>query len=120
MNFKRVTGDKGELYTKKQLAKQRYKITATNYSCRFGEIDIIAENKEFICFVEVKTRGENSLGTPADAVDYFKQSRLIKTAEHFLLNNPCELQPRFDVAEVIMKGEKIISFNYIANAFYAF
>ncbi len=117
MNFKRVKGDIGERYTQKWLAKKRYKITAANYFCRFGEIDIIAQNKKYICFVEVKTRGVNSYGSPADAVDYFKQSRIIKTAQHFLLANPCELQPRFDVAEVIVDGDEVKSFNYIENAF---
>ena len=117
MNLKRVKGDIGERYTQKQLAKKRLKITATNYSCRFGEIDIIAHNKSYICFVEVKTRNANGFGTPADAVDCFKQRRIIKTAEHFLMNNPCELQPRFDVAEVIMENGEVKSFNYIENAF---
>lgn len=117
MNIKRIKGDAGELYTRKWLRRRRYKITDTNYSCRFGEIDIIAQNKQFICFVEVKTRSADSIDRPAAAVDYRKQRRIITTAEHFLINNPCDLQPRFDVAEVITDNGKVTAFNYIENAF---
>ena len=54
MNVKRIKGDIGEEYTRKRLARKFYKILDTNYSCRFGEIDIIARKGEYICFVEVK------------------------------------------------------------------
>ena len=117
MNIKRIKGDVGELYTQKWLKRHRYKITDTNYSCRFGEIDIIAQNKKFICFVEVKTRSSAGIDRPAAAVDYRKQRRIITTAEHFLMNFPCDLQPRFDVAEVITDNGKVVDFNYIENAF---
>lgn len=117
MNIKRVKGDEGERYTQKWLTRHRYKIADTNYSCRFGEIDIIAQNKEYICFVEVKTRSADSIDRPAAAVDIYKQSRIIKTAQHFLMSFDADLQPRFDVAEVITDSGKIKEFNYIENAF---
>ena len=117
MNIKRVKGDVGEAYTAKWLKKNRYKIADTNYSCRFGEIDVIAMNKNYICFVEVKTRSENSLDRPASAVGLAKQRRILTTAQHYLASNPTFLQPRFDVAEVIIKDEKVTDFNYIENAF---
>lgn len=117
MNLKRVKGDEGERYTRKWLARRRYKIIDTNYSCRYGEIDIIAKNKDCICFVEVKTRSSQSIDRPAAAVDYRKQQRIIATAEHFLMSFGAALQPRFDVAEVILDGTKVLEFNYIENAF---
>lgn len=117
MNIKRIKGDAGESYTAKWLKKHRYKISDTNYSCRFGEVDIIAYNKEFICFVEVKTRSLNAIDRPASAVGYAKQQRIITTAQHYLASNPTSLQPRFDVAEVIMQDDKVTDFNYIENAF---
>ncbi len=117
MNLKRVKGDEGELYTQKWLRRHRYKITDTNYSCRFGEIDIIAQKGEYICFVEVKTRSSNSMDRPAAAVDYHKQRRIITTAGHFLMSFDGGLQPRFDVAEVILDNGKVKEFNYIENAF---
>ena len=117
MNIKRIKGDAGEAYTAKWLKKHRYKIAGMNYSCRFGEIDVIATNKNYICFVEVKTRSENSLDRPASAVGLAKQRRILTTAQHYLASNPTDLQPRFDVAEVITKDEKVTDFNYIENAF---
>ncbi len=117
MNIKRVKGDAGEAYTAKWLKKHRYKIEDTNYSCRFGEIDIIASSKEYICFVEVKTRSANAIDRPASAVGAAKQRRIILTAQHYLTVNPTSLQPRFDVAEVIMQDDKVTGFNYIENAF---
>ncbi len=117
MNFNRIKGDKGESFTAKQLKKRGYKIVECNYSCRFGEIDIIARNKEYICFVEVKTRSSNGWGRPAEAVDYRKQQRILITAQHYLASAPSNLQPRFDVAEVITEDDGIKDFNYIENAF---
>ena len=112
----------GELYTQKWLKRHRYKITDTNYSCRFGEIDIIAQNKKFICFVEVKTRKENSLIPIEEAVDFKKQKRMIITAEDYLVKTPSDKQPRFDVALVTIKRNSAsnsdsYSLKYIENAF---
>ena len=117
MNIKRVKGDVGEAYTAKWLRRHFYKVIDTNYSCRFGEVDIIARKGNFICFVEVKTRSVNAIDRPASAVGYAKQRRLITTAQHYLALNPSELQPRFDVAEVITQDDKVTDFNYIENAF---
>ena len=93
----------GEDYTVKYLKKSGYKILERNYHSRFGEIDVIASKKGIIAFVEVKTRGENAIYAPREAVDYFKQQKCIKTAEYYLVNNPSDLQPRFDVSEIILK-----------------
>ena len=117
MNVKRMKGDIGEEYTRKRLVRKFYKILDTNYSCRFGEIDIIARKGEYICFVEVKTRSINAVERPVTAVDGNKQRRILTTAQHYLTSNPTELQPRFDVAEVITKDDKVTDFNYIENAF---
>lgn len=115
----KTIGDKGEEYAVKYLKKQGYKIVVRNYRKRYGEIDIIAENKEYIVFVEVKTRHENSMTQPVDAVDKRKRMRLIKTASAFLSENETEKFCRFDVCEVYVKSEnlKLISINYIENAF---
>ncbi len=112
-------GEIGEEYTAKFLQKNKYKIVARNYSKRYGEIDIIAENDEFLVFVEVKTRHENSLTMPSDSVDKRKQQRIIKTASAYLAENETEKYCRFDVSEVFVKADnlKLVSINYIKNAF---
>lgn len=64
---KAVTGKLGELAAGRYLRENGYEIITANYRCRLGEIDIIAKQNKYICFVEVKTRSENykyALPTP--------------------------------------------------------
>ncbi len=117
MNIGKV-GTLGENSVVKHLKKHKYKIVDRNYTSRFGEIDIIAKNKEFLLFVEVKTRKENSLVSGASAVDVAKQQKITLTAQDYLIKNETDLQPRFDVAEVIYaQNNKNPKINYIENAF---
>lgn len=112
------TGAFGEDSVVKYLKKQKYKIVERNFVSRFGEIDIIAKNKEFLAFVEVKTRKENNLVSGVSAVDSIKQQKIILTAEYYLSQNETALQPRFDVAEVTYaQNSKNFEINYIENAF---
>ena len=117
MNIKRLSGDVGENAVVKWLSRRRYKIISRNFFCRFGEIDIIAQKGGCICFVEVKARSQGAWERPASAVDIHKQRRIITTAQQFLTENPSELQPRFDVAEVFLDNGKAGKINYIENAF---
>ncbi len=94
-----------------------YRIIARNYRIRGGEIDIIAQNSEYTAFVEVKSRKPDSLVSGFEAVNKRKQSLIIKTAGDFCCKNPDILQPRFDVAEVIVDNGRILSIDYIFNAY---
>ena len=124
MNTKDI-GTVGEDIVAKLLKRNRYKIVERNVHISHNEIDIVARNKKFILFVEVKTRStsENSdlrFGTPASAVDERKQKRTVEAARGFLKGGKYSgLQPRFDVAEVFICKEthKLIKINYIENAF---
>lgn len=112
-------GEKGEEYTVKFLEKKKYKILERNYRKRYGEIDIIAENKNYIVFVEVKTRHKDSMTSAADAVNRQKQIRIIKTASLYLAENETEKFCRFDVCEVYINTDnlKLVDINYIEAAF---
>ncbi len=90
-----------------------------NYKKPYGEIDIIAENKEVIAFVEVKTRKENSLTQPVDAVNRKKQMKILKTADMYMYENNIEKECRFDVCEVYVNSDnlKLVGINYIEDAF---
>jgi len=118
-----VVGTKGEDMVARFLQKKGLRIIKRNYQCRFGEIDIIAENDEHIIFVEVKTRKKNSIIPPEYAVDLKKQQRICLTAEDYLSksNYGLSLQPRFDVALVTVdekaKNGSGYSLKYIENAF---
>lgn len=111
------TGLEGEKRVAGFLRKKGFTVVKQNYSCRYGEIDIIAENNEYILFVEVKTRKENSLVSGIEAVDGFKQNRILKTANDFILKTECEKQPRFDVAQVTVTENGGYKLHYIKNAF---
>ncbi len=82
------------------LRKKRYKLLAQGYRCRFGEIDLIAANRKYLLFVEVKTRKTADFAEAKEFVDNRKQARIRSTAEMYLSQNPTKLQPRFDVIEV--------------------
>lgn len=116
---KKKIGDLGENFAAELYEKSGYTAVARNYHSRFGEIDLIAENDDTICFVEVKTRKISSLGTPAEAVDYRKQKKLTLTAMKYLAEAECFKQPRFDVLELWQQDEKIVRYNLIENAFSA-
>lgn len=115
MNTKEI-GIKGENAVARYLKFRLYRILERNYTTKYGELDIIAANRKYLCFVEVKTRSENSFGSPSEYVDNKKQNKLIKTAYAYLKHNPTKLMPRFDIAEVY-HNEGNFRVNYIKNAF---
>ena len=119
-------GRYGEKAACRFLKKKGYKIIDSNRHESHKEIDIIAQNKKHIVFVEVKTRSVsedlfNPYGTPASAVNKAKQSNLIFAARSYLRNNRNERIPRMDVIEVYLnKGtSKILKINHYENAFHA-
>jgi putative endonuclease len=115
------TGAEGEKRVANFLREKGFSVIKRNYVCRYGEIDIIAENDKLLLFVEVKTRKENALVSGAFAVDSFKQKRLILTANDYIVKTENDKQPRFDVAEVLVyvkpDGKTGYKLNYIENAF---
>ncbi len=112
-----LLGRYGEIIAARYLRKNGYSIATAQYKCRLGEIDIIAENKKYICFVEVKTRSEGMKYAPADAVDTSKRQKIIAASKLFLKNHNSKRQPRFDIVEVYFKGDVPTKINFIENAF---
>lgn len=117
MNSRTEIGFFGEDAVCSYLIKQGYEIAARNYRIKGGEIDIIAVNNEFIAFVEVKTRKQDSMVSGFEAVNKRKKGLIIKTAVDFCIKNPTNLQPRFDIAQVIISGSRVLSIDYIQNAY---
>lgn len=113
---KRITGNLGEDFAENYFKKQGF-TTQRNYHSRYGEIDLIAQNDEYILFVEVKTRKAGTMVSPVEAVDYRKQQKIILTAEAYMSKNSCEKQPRFDIFEVWQNEGRIFKFNHIKSAF---
>ena len=82
------------------LRRKRYKILASGYRCRYGEIDLIAANAKYIVFIEVKLRKSSSFAAAREYVDRRKQNRIRTTASFYLSNTAVFQQPRFDVIEI--------------------
>ncbi len=112
--------EKGYFYEKiaqKYVINKGMKIISTNFHSEFGEVDIIASKDEYLIFIEVRMRKYDSVVLPAESVEKKKQARIIKTALDFMSNYHENLQPRFDVLEVINKKGKVY-INHISNAFW--
>ncbi|MGH7827021.1 MAG: YraN family protein [Candidatus Binatia bacterium] len=116
-NGKLLLGKEGERLTERFLKKKGYKVVERNYRCPAGEIDLIALDGRVIVFVEVKTRSGHAFGTPSEAVAWWKQKKMIKTAMFFLhekrLHNRAA---RFDVVGISWPGREPV-FEHIENAF---
>ena len=113
-------GAVGEVLAARFLRDKGYTLIASNYRCRHGEIDIIASKDGYIVFAEVKTRRESSLYAPREAVTVSKQRKILLTASMFLATRPVELQPRFDVVEVITADDNpvsVVEINHIMGAY---
>lgn len=100
MGRNKLAGVWGEALAAQYLRKKHYRLVASGYQCRFGEIDLIVEDKHYLVFVEVKLRKSGSFAQAMEYVDRRKQDRIRITASVYLSNYPTELQPRFDVIEI--------------------
>ncbi len=101
---KKVLGRKGEELVAQYLKKQGCKILKRNYTTPFGEADIIAQDKDEVAFVEVKTRLNDRYGAPSEAVGKSKMRRYRQIAAFYGLTRGEEPNARFDVAEVYEDG----------------
>lgn len=113
-------GNIGEKYIARYLRRHGYKIKERNMRNFHSEIDIIAESKEYIVFVEVKTRTLGQLFPPRAAVNSEKRRKIIFASRTYMRYKNIKKTPRYDIAEVYLTKEKhkVDSINYIENAFY--
>ena len=100
MKSKPALGAWGEAIAAEALKARGFAVIERNYRSRYGEIDIIAENAEYLVFAEVKLRRTAHFGAAREFVDLRKQERLRATASMFLEEHETALQPRFDVIEI--------------------
>ena len=100
MGRNNIAGAWGEALAAEYLRKKHYKIAAAGYRSRFGEIDLIVQDRKFLVFVEVKLRKSAKFAQALEFVDQRKQEKIRTTASIYLSENPTQLQPRFDVIEI--------------------
>jgi len=118
---KRALGTSGEKRAVEYLKSNGYSIITANYRYgKLGEIDIIARDGDYLCFIEVKSRSSVMYGTPAEAVTKGKQSRIKKLAQVYISqNNLFDINIRFDIIEIVTKdiNGAVSYINLIKNAF---
>lgn len=118
MSVTKAAGDRGEAETAKYLRKRGYTLLASQWRCRFGELDLVARDRRgTVCFVEVKLRSEGSIGLPREFVDGRKRERLRSAAAAYLSTYDIDAPARFDVAEVYVEKDGRLRVEYLENAF---
>ena len=120
MYYNKEIGALGESIVETYLIKNEYTIVKKNFSCRFGEIDIIAKDnkKKELVFFEVKTRSSSTYGNPVEAVDTKKKKHIYKTAEYYVHCRKLEKEfIRIDVIEVYLKKDETYTINHIKQIF---
>lgn len=100
-SYNKEIGNIGESIAENYLIKNGYIILDKNFSCKIGEIDIIAKDNNIINFVEVKSRYGDLYGSPGESVTFKKQYKIYKTAQLYILKKKLNrFYFRFDVIEI--------------------
>jgi len=81
---RKALGELGERWARDYLEKRGYRIRETNFHCREGEIDIVAQHEDSLVFVEVRTKTGSAFGTPEESVTTAKQEKLASVAMSYL------------------------------------
>lgn len=111
------TGSRGEEIATDFLKQKGYRIIKLNFRNKLGQIDVIAKDKNTLCFIEVKTRKSLRFGSPLEAVSKAKQKRITKPALVYLKDNRLMDKPvRFDVVSVLL-SKQYPQINLIKDAF---
>ena len=120
-DIRQSVGKKGEELAQKYLKENGYSIIETNYRCHFGEADIIAMKDKEIAFIEVKTRGQEIYGNPAESINYIKRKHIYKVAEFYAYKNKImDAQISLDAIEVYVLDNKKTKIEHIKNAIWEY
>jgi putative endonuclease len=117
MSESQSLGQKGETFAIEYLQKAGYKIRHRNWRSGKKELDIVAENNDYIVFVEVKTRTDDYFEHPVNAITREKRRSITFAADGYIQRYNLNKESRFDVITVIAKGETL-DIDHIENAFY--
>ncbi|WP_034042649.1 YraN family protein [Wocania ichthyoenteri] len=112
-------GKKGEQLAVDFLLKNGYDIIERNYRFDKAEVDIIAQKKEVLAIVEVKTRSTTDFGNPQDFVKPKQIQRLVKAVDEYVTVNDLDVEVRFDIVAIVKEKNKY-NIEHLENAFYHF
>lgn len=114
---RRAYGQEAEDAAVSHLESLGYRVRDRNFLCRYGEVDVIAEKGDLVCFVEVRMRSHAAWGDPAHTVSVGKQRKVVRAALHYLFRHSLgDRMLRFDVITVVGRGAAA-KVEYIPNAF---
>jgi putative endonuclease len=116
----KVTGNWGEAIAAEELIKKGYSILHRNWKWGTAEVDIIAQHKQFLIFIEVKTRSTAKYGYPERAVNKANQQQYIRVAKGYIEKEKWKLDVRFDVISIIKLGEQRFELEHIKDAFFPY
>lgn len=100
MRDRRALGLRGEGVARRFLEERGYRILEENFTCPWGEIDLIAQEGEVLVFVEVKARRSTRFGRPVEAVHRRKQRQILRVAEAYMRSRRVKVPCRVDVVAV--------------------
>lgn len=112
-------GKKGEQLAIDFLVNHHYDILERNYRFEKAEVDIIAQKKDVLAIVEVKTRSTTDFGNPQDFVKPKQIKNLVKAVNEYVVENDLDVEVRFDIIAIVKK-DKDYDITHLENAFYHF
>lgn len=117
MTWHKKLGEKGEQLAAVWFSQKGYRILHRNWRYSHFEIDLIADKKESIHFIEVKTRSNKAFGFPEESVTQRKIMRLMRAAEEYLWINAVEKRVQFDILSIGLYGNDLPEFFLIEDVF---
>ena len=116
--YKKNIGTLGENFVADYLSAKGYSILKVDYRLKFGQVDIIARDDKYLCFIEVKFRNDPKYGEPQEAVNRSKQKHICNVSKFYLYSKykSFDVPVRYDVIAV-SPNDSIYTFNWIKNAF---
>lgn len=117
--YNKKVGNFGEMLVITYLENLNYEILDRNYFTKYGEIDIIAKDKEEYVFIEVKTRTSSKYGRPVEAINSNKEKHIQKASKVYIYLNRLENKfIRYDIIEVYFGNENKYYINHLRNNFF--
>ena len=112
-------GNKGEQLAVDYLLQYNYKIIARNYRFLKAEIDVIAQKKDVLVAVEVKTRSTTDFGNPQEFINPKKIKLLVSAMDNFVVENDLDVEVRFDIIAIV-KQKNVFKIEHLKDAFLHF
>lgn len=113
---RKALGDRAEVAVAEHYAAAGYTIEARNWTCRGGELDVVARRGALLVFIEVRARSGRALVSPIETVSAAKQRRVARAADRYLAQTRIRSDIRFDVVGVSADGRRL-QLDVIENAF---